>query len=42
MLLNRTIAIGGNSAKSVALLLATASLGAVFASFSTELGEMVF
>lgn len=33
------VVVGGNSARSLALMLAAASIGAVFASFATDIGE---
>lgn len=36
---NNFAVIGGNSARSLAFLLATASVGGIFASFATDIGE---
>ena len=35
------VVVGGNCARSLAFLLAAASVGAIFGSFATDLGEKV-
>jgi len=37
----RNAVVGGNSARSLALLLATACVGGIFASFAQDIGEKV-